>query len=61
MNQYSNGGALYGLGLLYTGTSNQEIIDYIIGIITSPTHSQNEVVMHGACLGLGLTAFASGN
>jgi 26S proteasome regulatory subunit N2 len=61
VNTYSNGGALYGLGLSFTGTSNQEIIDYIFGVLTNPTHSQNEVVMHGACLGLGLTAFASGN
>ena len=29
-NQYPNGGSLYGLGLLYTGTSNQDIIDYIL-------------------------------
>lgn len=29
--------------------------------MANPTHSQNEVVMHGACLGLGLTGFASGN
>jgi hypothetical protein len=28
---------------------------------TNPTLNQNEVVMHGACLGLGLTGFASGN
>ena len=61
VNHYSNGGALYGLGLLYTGTNNQDIVDYIIGVSTNPTHSQNEVVMHGACLGLGLTTFASGN
>ena len=30
VNHYSNGGALYGLGLLYTGTNNQTIIDYIL-------------------------------
>lgn len=60
-NNYSNGGALYGLGLLFAGTSNQEILDYIISVTTNPTHSQNDIVMHGACLGLGLTAFASGN
>jgi len=30
INHYSNGGALYGLGLLYTGTANQAILDYII-------------------------------
>ena len=60
-NHYPNGGSLYGLGLLFTGTSNQEIIDYIIEVTTNPAHNQNEVIMHGACLGLGLTAFASAN
>ena len=60
-NHYPNGGSLYGLGLLFTGTSNQEIIEYIIEVTTNPAHNQNEVVMHGACLGLGLTAFASAN
>jgi len=41
VNHYSNGGALYGLGLLFTGTSNQDTIDYIVGITQNPTHSQN--------------------
>ncbi len=27
----------------------------------NPSYNQNEVIVHGACLGLGLTAFASGN
>ena len=61
MNHYSNGGALYGLGLIYTGTNDATIVDYIIDKTTNPTLNQNEVVMHGACLGLGLTAFASSN
>lgn len=61
VNHYTNGGALYGLGLLYTGTNNTTIVDYIIEKTTNPTLNQNEVIMHGACLGLGLTAFASGN
>lgn len=60
-NHYQNGGSLYGLGLLYTGTSNEEIIQYIVDVTTNPAYNQNEVIMHGACLGLGLTAFASGN
>jgi 26S proteasome regulatory subunit N2 len=30
VNHYSNGGALYGLGLLYTASSDQTIIEYII-------------------------------
>lgn len=58
---YQNGGSLYGLGFLYQGTANQEIIQYIIDVTTNPAYNQNEVIMHGACLGLGLTAFASGN
>ena len=49
------------MGLLYTGTNNQTIVDYIIEKTTNPTLNQNEVVMHGSCLGLGLTAFASSN
>lgn len=61
VNHYPNGGSLYGLGLLFTSTCNQEIIDFLIEITTNPTHNQNDVIMHGACLGLGLTAFASGN
>lgn len=38
---YQNGGALYGLGLLYTGTANQEIIQYIIDVTTNPAYNQN--------------------
>jgi 26S proteasome regulatory subunit N2 len=60
-NHYQNGGALYGLGLLFTGTGNNEIIQYIIDVTTNPAHNQNEVIMHGACLGLGLAGFATGN
>lgn len=40
-NYYPNGGSLYGLGLLYTGTSNQEIIDLMIDVTTNPTFNQN--------------------
>jgi 26S proteasome regulatory subunit N2 len=61
VNHYQNGGAFYALGLLYTGTSNQAIIEYIIEKTTNPTLNQNDTIMHGACLGLGLTAFASSN
>ena len=41
VNHYSNGGALYGLGLLYTGTSNQTILDYLMEKTTNPTLNQN--------------------
>lgn len=38
---YQSGGALYGLGLLYIGTANQEIIQYVIDATTNPAHNQN--------------------
>lgn len=40
-NNYSNGGALYGLGLLYTGTGDVNIMDYIIEKTLNPTLNQN--------------------
>ena len=41
INHYSNGGALYGLGLLYTGTANEDIIQYILEKTTNPTLNTN--------------------
>ena len=41
--------------------STQTIIEYIIEKTTNPALNQNDTLMHGACLGLGLTAFASSN
>ena len=46
---------------MFTGTNDSTIVDYIIDKTTNPTLNQNEVVMHGACLGVGLTAFGSSN
>lgn len=61
VNHYPNGGALYGLGLIYAGSCDKAVIDYIMGVTRHADHSKNDVVMHGSCLGLGLTAFASEN
>lgn len=61
VNHFPNGGALYGLGLVYTSTNDETLLAYLLGISSHADHSKNEVVMHGACLGLGLTSFATGN
>jgi 26S proteasome regulatory subunit N2 len=48
-----------GVGLIYAGTNDKGITDQINAITKHAEHSKNEVVMHGACLGLGLNSFAS--
>jgi 26S proteasome regulatory subunit N2 len=58
-NVYTHGGSLYALGLIHQGHKNQEAIDYILNIIRNPGYNSNDMIMHGACLGLGLIGFAS--
>jgi 26S proteasome regulatory subunit N2 len=59
---YSEGGALYALGLIH---ANQEASDggktitYLQNALRNA--GPNEVVQHGACLGLGLAAMATAN
>lgn len=55
------GGALYGLGLLTAGKKVEEVIAYCLWVIDNPTMNNKEPIIHGACLCLGLTAFASGD
>jgi 26S proteasome regulatory subunit N2 len=71
---YAEGGALYALGLIFAnrGTAanaagarsgsnagaDQSIVDYLSLSLQS---TQDEVIQHGACLGLGLASIASGN
>jgi 26S proteasome regulatory subunit N2 len=50
---------LYGAGLIYAGTNDTTLTNYITTITKHAEHSKNDVVMHGACLGLGLNSFAS--
>jgi len=54
---YSEGGSLYALGLIHAN-HGKGIIDYL----TTALHGANgnEIVQHGACLGLGLAGMASG-
>lgn len=67
---YSEGGALYALGLI-SATGGRDVTlpnrdggssdakSYLLGALQSATN--NEVVQHGACLGLGLAAMAAWN
>ena len=53
-NYYAHGGAYYGLGLIHAGTNNAEILNFLIAAIKNPANNQNETLIHGACLGIGL-------
>ena len=41
------------------GTKNQEVINQLLAAIKNPAHNQNETLIHGACLGIGLIGLAS--
>lgn len=51
---YSEGGALYGLGLIHAN-HGKDIVTYL----SNSLKSTSEVVQHGACLGLGVAAMAT--
>lgn len=61
---YSKGGSLYALGLIYAGHGN-EIIDYLRNHIvekgTSAGNEEVDVILHGACLGIGVAAMGTGD
>ncbi|KAI9591906.1 armadillo-type protein [Syncephalis fuscata] len=54
---YSEGGALYALGLIHANHGT-DVVEYLQNALRN---SQEEVVQHGACLGLGVAAMATGN
>lgn len=61
---YSEGGSLYALGLIHAGpaisaTARQETSTFIRQHLRA-SHA-NEVMSHGACLGVGLTTMATGS
>ncbi|EDO14982.1 hypothetical protein Kpol_387p8 [Vanderwaltozyma polyspora DSM 70294] len=62
--RYIKGGSLYGLGLIYAGFG-RDVIDYLKGHITENSSNCGDedvdVLLHGACLGIGLAALSSGN
>jgi 26S proteasome regulatory subunit N2 len=53
---YVEGGALYALGLVHAN-HGAAVLAYLT---TQLKNTQNEVTQHGACLGLGVAAMASG-
>ena len=54
---YTEGGALYALGLIHANHGD----DILPFLLESSRSSNNEVIQHGACLGLGLAALGTGN
>ncbi|CEL95825.1 unnamed protein product [Vitrella brassicaformis CCMP3155] len=54
---YSEGGALYALGLIHANHSNPTVRQYLMQQLLAS--SQNEQIQHGACLGLGLLCMGS--
>lgn len=55
---YSKGGALYGLGLIYTN-HGKHVSEYLYDQLRRA--STDEIVQHGAALGLGVAGMASGD
>ena len=55
---YQEGGALYALGLVHSSHGSEQV-DYLTEALRNG--GNNEIVQHGACLGLGLCAMASGS
>lgn len=55
MSPYSEGGALFALGLIHA-SHGQPVVEFISN---SLSNTNNEVVQHGACLGLGLASQGS--
>ncbi len=59
---YSESGALYALGLIHAnkgGAGDSATINYLTNALRNA--GNNEVVLHGSCLGLGLAAMATGD
>lgn len=56
---YSEGGALYALGLISANHGAASILDYLRRCLKAST--AGEVVQHGAALGLGMSALGSAN
>lgn len=52
---FQEGGALYALGLIHANSGDKT--DYLLEALGNA--NGNEIIQHGACLGLGLTAMAS--
>jgi len=56
---YSEGGSLFALGLVNANHANAETLDYLRNALKAGP--ENEVIQHGAALGLGVAGMGSGN
>ena len=56
---YSEGGSLFALGLVHANHGSSEVLSYLKDALKGG--SQNEIIQHGAALGLGVAAMGSGN
>eukprot|EP00463_Aulacantha_scolymantha_P005945 TRINITY_DN741_c0_g1_i2.p1 TRINITY_DN741_c0_g1~~TRINITY_DN741_c0_g1_i2.p1 ORF type:complete len:472 (-),score=105.66 TRINITY_DN741_c0_g1_i2:2-1417(-) len=56
---YQEGGALFALGLIHANGSDKSKVEYLTDALKNA--GSNEIVQHGACLGLGLVAMSSGD
>lgn len=57
---YTRGGSLYALGLIFAGHGN-EVLDYLQEQIENTASDDGgDVVLHGACLGIGVAGMGSG-
>lgn len=58
-NAHTNGGSLFGVGLVYAG-QHSEILPYLREILennsTNVENNDSDIILHGACLGIGATA-----
>ncbi len=57
---YAQGGAFYGLGLIYFGTNDEKILKIFNDALNAPGNKK-ETVQHGIYLGIGLVAFGTKN
>lgn len=59
---YTQGGSLYALGIVFAG-HGREVLEYLRNQITTSAIQghEDEVVLHGAALGLGVAGMGSGN
>ena len=58
-NSYSEGGALYALGMIHTNFLQNDVLSFFDRVLSLNPNS--EVIQHGGCLGLGLAAMGSSN
>ena len=45
--------------MTHAATNNKEILDFLVESFKNPAINSNESIIHGACLGIGMTAMSS--